>query len=104
MMQMRAFRRIVILALPLALAACAAPSQYKDDPNYQIGYSQGCTSATNMVPGDKSTITRDEHAYANDEAYRAGWKKGFNACKVKSGGGVDMPNSTGRGSGPDGGF
>lgn len=102
MMQLNAYLRIALLALPLA--ACASSSEYKDEPNYQIGYSQGCSSATNMVPGDKSTITRDEDAYARDKAYRAGWKKGFNACKVKSGGGVSMPSSAGRGSGADGGY
>lgn len=102
MMQLTRFLRIALLVLPLA--ACASSSEYKDEPNYQIGYSQGCSSATHMVPGDKSSITRDEDAYARDKAYRAGWKKGFNACKVKSGNGVEMPSTAGRGSGAGGGF
>lgn len=106
MMQLRPSRAatIALCCLALALTGCASSSAYKDEPNYQIGYSQGCSSATNMVPGDASTITRDENAYANDDAYRAGWKKGFNACKVHTRNSVDMPSSAGRGTGPDGGF
>ncbi|MBI1261355.1 MAG: hypothetical protein GC184_06495 [Rhizobiales bacterium] len=97
--------RFPLLALPLVLvlSACASSSPYESEPNYKLGYSDGCWTGTSMVPGDKSTITRDDVAYGSDEAYRAGWKKGYGACKVRqNGGSVAMPDSTGRGTGPNG--
>lgn len=97
--------RLFLLTLPLALVlgACTSSSPFKGEPNYKLGYSDGCWTGTSMVPGDKSTITRDDVAYGSDEAYRAGWKKGYSACKVRqNGGAVSMPGATGRGTGPSG--
>ncbi len=54
-----------------------------------------------MVPGDPSTITRNEEAFKSDPAYNAGWKAGYNACQIRSdtSGSMGMPDSSNRGTG-----
>ncbi|MGB3808925.1 MAG: hypothetical protein WA943_02450 [Parvibaculum sp.] len=105
------FRRTATLGLALAamlaLAACGtfgADSKYSEDPLYGTGYSDGCGSGASYVPGDPSTLHRDPEGWGKSKAYRAGWKKGFNACKVSSGGqSSTMPaDSYGRRNGPSG--
>ena len=94
------------LAAPVILAAFVAGcgmgrSEHADDPNYKAGYSDGCWTATSQVPGDPSTITRNEEAWKGDKAYNAGWRSGYSACRIRQGGGaMDMPDMSGRGTGP----
>ncbi|ABS62489.1 hypothetical protein Plav_0866 [Parvibaculum lavamentivorans DS-1] len=86
----------------LALAGCGlGRSEYADEPNYKAGYSDGCWTATSRVPGDPSTITRNEEAFKVDKAYNAGWKSGYNACQIRSdtSGSMGMPDSSNRGTG-----
>lgn len=98
--------RLFRFCLPLFLAALAAgcgmgKSEYADEPNYKAGYSDGCWTATSQVPGDPSTITRNEEAWKGDKAYNAGWRSGYSACRIReSGGSMDMPDTSGRGTGP----
>lgn len=105
---MASFRsKVVGLALMLALAGCGSMfggSEYADDPLYDTGYTDGCGSGTAYVPGDPSTLRRDSEGWAKSKAYRAGWKKGFNACKVTSGGqSGNLPDDAyGRKNGPSG--
>ncbi|MBX3508570.1 hypothetical protein [Parvibaculum sp.] len=99
-------RRLLRLCAPLVLAALVAgcglgQSEYADEPNYKAGYSDGCWTATSQVPGDPSTITRNEEAWKSDKAYNAGWRSGYSACRIREGGGsMDMPDTSGRGTGP----
>ena len=98
--------RLFRLCLPLLLVAITAgcgmgKSEYADEPNYKAGYSDGCWTATSQVPGDPSTITRNEEAWKGDKAYNAGWRSGYSACRIReSGGSMDMPDTSGRGTGP----
>ena len=98
----RPFRLLALLVLAAALAGCGlGRSEHADDPNYKAGHSDGCWSATSEVPGDPSTITRNEEAFKSNEAYRAGWKAGYSACRIRSGGGsMGMPDTSNRGVGP----
>ena len=66
------------------LAGCADTStpSYADDPVYKLGHSDGCWTATS---GKKGEASRNAELYKSSEAYRAGWKAGFNACRVDSG-------------------
>ena len=90
------------LFLLVSLAGCGlGRSEHADDPNYKAGHSDGCWSATSQVPGDPTTITRNDEAYKLNEAYRAGWKAGYSACQIRSGGGsMGMPDTSNRGVGP----
>ncbi|MBX3493864.1 MAG: hypothetical protein KF899_12945 [Parvibaculum sp.] len=92
---------LIVAVLTLALAGCGlGVSEHADDPNYKAGRSDGCWSATSRVPGDPTTITRNEEAYKTIEAYRAGWNAGYNACRIRDdSGGMGMPDSSGRGTG-----
>jgi len=73
--------RFFLFALVASLWACASGSEYKDEPTYSSGYSEGCASASRtgsrVVP---SKITRDNELYKSDKAYRAGWNAGYHAC------------------------
>jgi hypothetical protein len=97
----------LICGLILALGGCGTlfgESKYADDPLYKTGYSDGCGSGTSYVPGDPSTLRRDPNLYGTMKAYRAGWKAGFNSCRVNTatepGAGAD--GLAGRRNGPSG--
>lgn len=70
------------ISLTLALAACVTEPDPKleQNPNYARGYSDGCQTANTRVQGFKKTVTRDEKAWDGVEAYRVGWRTGYNAC------------------------
>ncbi|MAU62230.1 hypothetical protein [Parvibaculum sp.] len=90
-----------LLALALVLAGCGlGRSEYADDPDYKAGHSDGCWTATSQVPGDPESITRNEEAWKSSEAYRAGWKAGYNACVIRDrSGSMGMPDMPERGTG-----
>jgi hypothetical protein len=95
------------LGAAILLAGCAAfpgEENHANDDNYKLGYTDGCGTGTALVPGDPSTIRRDPDLYRSNKAYRAGWKAGFNACRVSSatapGAGVNPLQ--GRRNGPSG--
>jgi hypothetical protein len=98
----RHFRLFAALCLAALASGCAlGESEYADEPNYKAGYSDGCWTATSQVPGDPSTITRNEEAWKADKAYNAGWRAGYSACRNReSGGSMGMPDTSGRGTGP----
>lgn len=69
--------------LPI-LAGCAdiGPSAHANEPEYKLGHSDGCWAATS---GKKDAARRNEELYNSSDAYRAGWKAGFNSCRLDSG-------------------
>lgn len=90
-----------VLFLAFALAGCGiGRSEFADDPAYKAGHSDGCWTATSRVPGDPSTVTRNDAAWRDSEAYRAGWKSGYNACVIRDGSGsMGIPDTSERGTG-----
>lgn len=87
------------------LSGCAmGKSEYADDPLYATGYTDGCGTGTGFNPSDRSSILRDPEGWSKSKAYRAGWKKGFNACRPSNSGNTsDYPaDARGRGNGPSG--
>ena len=89
------------LFLALALAGCGiGGSEFEGEPDYKAGHSDGCWTATSQVPGDPSTVTRNDEAWNASEAYRAGWKAGYNACVIRDrSGSMGMPDTSERGTG-----
>lgn len=91
-------RNIIALALiggilPI-LAGCAdmGGSSHAGKPEYKQGHSDGCWAATS---GKKDAANRNEALYKSSEAYRTGWKAGFNSCRIDSGA-RDANDPTGR--------
>lgn len=77
-------RPIWLIGLIFPLLAACASSEHADDPNYKLGYTDGCGSGTAYVPGESSTLRRETELYATDKAYRAGWNSGYRACRVST--------------------
>lgn len=69
--------------LPI-LAGCAdmGTGSYANEPEYKQGHSDGCWAATS---GKKEAANRNEALYKSSDAYRSGWKAGFNSCRIDSG-------------------
>jgi hypothetical protein len=80
-------RLLPLLLAALTLSACglfvsSEDRALKKDPNYQVGYGDGCASAnaqnTDYRRGDGN---RDEQLFNTSKAYRSGWHSGFSACR-----------------------
>ncbi|MFZ3032590.1 MAG: hypothetical protein WA138_01060 [Parvibaculum sp.] len=106
--QLKAACLATMLLVIVGLAGCSSlfggSSDYADDPLYATGYSDGCGTGSGFNPNDPSTLIRDPNGWSTSKAYRAGWKKGFNACKVSRGGQTgNLPDDAyGRRNGPSG--
>lgn len=82
---------LAVAFLALALTACGG-NKFDDDPLYDAGFSDGCATGTSRTPGTPVTKpVRDQQAWDQSEAYRAGWKNGYGACTP--GGRGDIPGS-----------
>lgn len=74
----------VLIALH-ALAGCAAPATSEKPgvnlsgfpPEFREGYSDGCNSARSLV------TRKDDKRMKSDPQYAAGWRDGYDMCKVK---------------------
>lgn len=86
-------RRLIVLLLVVPLASCGLFMSGKEralrrSPDYRVGYQDGCNSAA--PPGankrEVADQVRDEEAYKNNPAYRAGWNMGLNGCRAANGG------------------
>lgn len=74
----------VALGLALAVAACgliacetAVDEALMEDPAYQLGYNDGCTTAHTGTGFSKPQRNKE---YAGTRAYDAGWSAGFGGC------------------------
>ena len=85
----------LILLLSLVLAACAGGKP--DSRDFKAGYSDGCASANAEGGANRreDSLIRDEAAYRGNKDYRAGWGRGFGACRA-------MTRQTSPGAGPFG--
>ena len=74
--------RAAVLGGALALSACvgAIDESTRNDPNFSIGYSDGCNTGNARVTGFRETVTRNDELFRSSRAYQAGWKEGYNAC------------------------
>lgn len=91
------------LCLLAALTGCESASDraLRNSPDFKVGYSEGCASAGTQGANPRDTApTRDEDAFRTNQAYRAGWGTGFNACRGYQSPG-NGPPSPGQGPIPD---
>jgi len=84
---LRPARLSVAIASVLMLSGCMffetrADRAIRQQPNYRLGYDDGCATANamgaNMRRGD---TVRDDSLYEADKAYRVGWANGHSACR-----------------------
>jgi hypothetical protein len=72
-------RRILAASL-LALSACTMPAA--DRPaNYQLGFGDGCATASRETAGAPLAPRRNRALYELDRDYRAGWLSGRAQCR-----------------------
>lgn len=83
-MSLKRLSVLFALGAALALGACST-DDLTSSPNYDLGYSDGCGTATTRKPGDPSTIHRNDDLYRADEGYAAGWRAGYSACGRQGG-------------------
>jgi len=85
---MHLVRPLAVFLLALSLSGCesAADRALRNSPDFKAGYSDGCSSAgTRGANPRDSSLTRDEEAFRANQAYRAGWGTGLNACRSYQG-------------------
>ncbi len=87
-------RNAAIFSLLLAASALAAcgTSKYENDPDYDTGFTDGCSTGSARTPGAPAPkAVRDDNLWKDSEGYRAGWKAGYGSCSPGSRG--DTPGS-----------
>ncbi|MEO1250864.1 MAG: hypothetical protein AAFW81_00790 [Pseudomonadota bacterium] len=86
MTQSHAFSAIRVgffASLAAALTACASDPDLellREMPSYSIGYNDGCTTSMEEQKSFSTKTARDSDAFAEDEAYRFGWRQGYLQC------------------------
>jgi len=72
-------RRSLAGAYFVILAACMTPTDDRS-PNYQLGFGDGCTTASTETAGAPREPRRNRALYENDADYRSGWLSGRAQC------------------------
>ena len=87
-------KRLPVFVLAAALLAGCGPDIDPNNPEYLMGYNDGCDSGVTYDPQYSKRVTRNERAWDASDFYRAGWKSGFNHCRPPAiGSGGDIPGS-----------
>ena len=78
-------QRILAVAFLMALGGCMTPTDDRSDnrsPNYQLGFGDGCNTASTESAGAPREPQRNRTQYEFDAQYRAGWISGHAQCKA----------------------
>jgi len=68
-------------AMAMVLSACMTPTDNRS-PNYQLGFSDGCTTASTETAGVPREPRRNKALYERERDYRAGWISGHAQCQA----------------------
>ena len=74
-------QRTLAIAFLVGLSACTTPTEDRS-PNYQLGFGDGCTTASTEGAGAPREAQRNRALYEFDAQYRAGWISGHAQCKA----------------------
>jgi hypothetical protein len=74
-------RRTPAAAFVLALSACTTSTDDRS-PNYQLGFGDGCATASTETVGAPREPRRNRALYELDREYRAGWLSGHAQCQA----------------------
>lgn len=80
-----ACRTILALALSVSLSSCVffetcQMRATRNDPNFKLGYSDGCASANARGTSFTGSQVRDDALFQASQPYRAGWSNGYRTC------------------------
>lgn len=88
---MRYAALLTLLLATSSIAACST-NKFESDPDYDTGFSDGCSTGSARVPGvPTNKAVRDDKLWSDSEGYRAGWKAGYASCSPGARG--DSPGS-----------
>ena len=78
-------RATVAVILLVSLSGCIffetrAQRAMRNDPNFRIGYSDGCASANARGASFLDKKVRDDSLFQTSQPYRAGWSNGYTTC------------------------
>lgn len=76
----RFFVAAILLAAPALGCASSETLGLADEPSFQAGYGDGCVTSSEEEKSFSTKRERDEYMFANDRAYRAGWRQGYIQC------------------------
>ena len=72
---------VLMIALAPWLAACGgADSAMRQDPNYRLGYGDGCSTANSRVRGGHNKVYRNDTLFKESKPYQFGWRDGYTSC------------------------
>ena len=72
-------RRTLAIAFVVILGGCMTPTDDRS-PNYQLGFGDGCTTASTETAGAPREPRRNRALYEYDRDYRTGWLSGRAQC------------------------
>jgi len=72
-------RRTLAAAFAVSLSACMTSTDDRS-PNYQLGFGDGCTTASAETAGAPREPRRNRALYERDSNYRSGWLSGHAQC------------------------
>jgi hypothetical protein len=67
--------------MAVVLSACVTSTDDRS-PNYQLGFGDGCTTASTETAGVPREPRRNKALYELDRDYRAGWISGRAQCRT----------------------
>ncbi|MDZ4739006.1 MAG: hypothetical protein SGJ03_03775 [Alphaproteobacteria bacterium] len=71
---------VAVSLTAMSLAGCGT-SKYAEDPLYDAGFSDGCSTGTSRTPGvPQMKPVRDDKIWEDSDAYKAGWRSGYGSC------------------------
>ena len=72
-------RRSLVAAFVVCLSACTTSTDDRS-PAYQLGFGDGCVTASTETAGAPREPRRNRALYELDREYRAGWLSGHAQC------------------------
>ena len=79
------FRTSLAFFAAASLSGCIffethAERAMRNDPNFRLGYSDGCASASARGTSFVGNKVRDDALFKTSQPYRAGWSNGYTTC------------------------
>lgn len=74
-------RFLAVLPFALVLSGCSPAMMMERSPEYELGYSDGCSNGLAQGQGALKDPKRNDALFAKDEGYRRGWNSGNAQCR-----------------------